>query len=209
MSNPLEPHLSAVVEIAVNRVLPLDPCSEEKLKPLSGRVIAISLTDWQLTLYFLPTDQLFTVMSCYEGEADVKLTGKSWDFFRMGIHQTSEGSATIDSCIHFEGDVATGQRFQQLFMELNVDWEEALAETTGDIIAHQTVKFARHAGNLFNDIFNNAQENMSEYFREEIRVTPSKIEVENFFDDVTEIASDTEVLIERCNQFFKIHKGTL
>ena len=209
MSNPLASHLSAVVEIAINRVLPLDPCYEEKLKPLSGRVIALSLTDWQLTLYFLPNDHQFIVMSCYEGEADVKLTGKSWDFFRMGINQVSDNSVTVDSCIHFEGDVATGQRFQQLFMELNIDWEEALAETTGDIIAHQAVKFARHAGNLFNDIFNNAQDNMSEYFQEEIKVTPSKIEVENFFDDVAEIVSDSEDLIERFNQIYKTHKGTL
>ena len=207
MSNPLAAHLSAIVEIAVNRVLPLDPCYEEKLKPLSGRVIAISLTDWQISLFFLPNDQQFIVMSCYEGEADVKLTGKSWDFFRMGINQISDKSTTIDSCIHFEGDVATGQRFQSLFMELNIDWEEALTEVTGDIIAHQAVKFARHASNLLNDIFNNAQENMSEYFQEEIRITPTKIEVENFFDDVAEIVSDTDELIERFNKFYKAQKG--
>ncbi len=198
MNETFNSTLAGAVEISLNRVLPLDPSYQAKLKTISGRVIAIVLTDWNVELFFLPDEHQITVLSSYEGKPNVKLMGKSWDFFSMGISQfIDESEMTSDSGIHFEGDVATGQKFEQLFKGLNIDWEEALSDVTGDIFAHQAAHIAKKAGAWFKEIFENTQDNLGEYVQEELRLTPTKIEVENFFDDLSELENRANNLIER------------
>ena len=186
------------MEIAMNKVLPLDPGYQEKLQGIAGRVIAISFTDLDVQLYFLPNDTQFTILTSYEGDADVKLSGTSWDFFHMGVNQQSSTTPpVIDSNIHFEGNVAIGQKFAQLFSELNIDWEEALADIMGDIFAHRATNAARQAGSWLKDIFNSTQDNLSEYIQEEVRLTPAKIEIENFYDDLADLRADTDRILAR------------
>ena len=198
MSNPAFSTLTGVMEIAMNKILSLDPGYQDKLKTISGSVIAISFTDWEMHLFLLPDDHQFTVLSTYEGEVDVKLCGKSWDFFHMGINQSSSpATPVVNSNIRFEGDVATGQKFAQLFSELNIDWEESLADVTGDIIAHRTANIARQAGSWLKEIFNTSQENVTEYLQEELRVTPTKIEIENFYDDLADLRADAERILAK------------
>jgi len=188
----------------MNRVLPLDPDYQTKLKDLRGRVVGIFFTDLDLPLYFLANENQFTVLCEYQGKPDVKLSGKSWDFFHLGMdNRGTDTSVSFDNSIHFEGDVATGQKFAQLFAELNIDWEEALADITGDIFAHQAVNVARHAGSWLKEVLTSSQDNLSEYFQEEIRITPSKIETENFIDDINIIKDDAEQLITKFEQLFK------
>jgi len=187
----------------MNKVLPLDPDSQQKMKDLAGRVVALFFTDLEVQLYFLADNNQFTVLSSYEGKPDVKLSGKSWDFFHMGINNHNSGTTDFDSNIHFDGDVATGQRFAKLFAELNIDWEEALADVTGDIFAHQATNFARHAGGWLKDVLSSGQDNLREYMQEEIRVTPTKIEIENFFDDINMLKDDTDMFIAKFERFEK------
>lgn len=151
-----------------------------------------------MQLFFLPDDCQFTVLSSFEGDADVKLSGNSWDFFQMGIKQHSNNSTTPDnSNIHFEGNITIGQNFVSLFSELNIDWEEALADVMGDIFAHRAANVARHAGNWLKEILTTNQENASEYFQKELRITPTKIEIDNFYNDIADICSDSEQLLDR------------
>ena len=199
--NTLHSTLTGIIEIAINKVLPLDPDYQQKMKRLAGRVVAIYFTDLELQIYFIADEEQFTVLSSYVGKADVKLSGKSWDFFHMGINNHNSGKTNLDSNIHFEGDVVTGQNFAQLFAELNIDWEEALADVTGDIFAHQATKLGRHVGNWLKDVLSNSQDNLSEYMQEEIRITPTKIEIENFFDDINILKEDADKLSEQFKRF--------
>lgn len=186
------------MEIAMNKILPLDPAYQDKLTIISGKVIAISFTDWQMHLFLLPDTHQFTVLSAFEGEVDVKLSGKSWDFFHMGISQHASASTPVlDSNIRFEGDLATGQKFAQLFAELNIDWEEALADIMGDILAHRTANVARHTASWLKEIFDTSVENFTEYLQEELRVTPAKIEFENFYNDLADLRADSERILAR------------
>ena len=198
MSNPLFGAIAGIMEITINRVITLDPSYQEKLNPIAGRVIALSFTDWQQELFFLPDENQFVVLSEYQGNADVKLSGNSWDFFHLGINQQSSDAAQIiDSNIHFEGKVSVGQQFAQLFSELNIDWEEALAEVTGDIIAHRTANIIRQAGGWLTEVFTSTQNNLGEYLQEELRVTPAKIEIENFYDDLADLRADSARILAR------------
>lgn len=198
MKNSFHTTLAAAIEITMNRVLPLDPGYQEKLQGLSGRIIEVSLTDWQLQLFLLPNDYQFTVLTDFEGKPHVKLSGSSWDFFHMGLNQHSTTSSTvIESNIHFEGDVATGQKFAQLFAAMNIDWEEALADITGDIFAHRIAAFARETTSWLKDIIDSSQDNFGEYLHEELRLTPAKIEAENFYEDISDLVADSNRLRER------------
>ena len=104
-----------------------------------------------------------------------------------------------DNNIRFEGNVAIGQKFAQLFGELNIDWEEALSDVMGDIFAHRTANATRHAGNWLKEVLVTTQENITEYLQEELQVTPATIELENFYDDLADLRADSVRLLARFN----------
>jgi len=202
LSSTIKSSLAGAIEISLNKVLPFDPDYINKLASINNKVINICLLDWQLQLFFLPQEYSFLVLSSYQGESDVKLEGNSWDFFSLGIHQISnKDGPELQSNIRFEGDISTGQKFETLFKSLNIDWEEILATSTDDFFAHHATRAVKKANRWFSDFFQSSQENFSEYIREEVRITPSKIEVMNFYDDLKELEAKAERLLQRSQQF--------
>jgi len=199
MSSSIKSNIAGAIEIALNRVLPFDPESSTKLSTIKNKVIALCLTDWQLDLYFLPQQHSFLVLSSFQGDADVKLEGKSWDFFSLGLNQIANDTHELESNIRFEGDIATGQKFEALFKNLNIDWEEIIATHTDDFFAHHATTAVKKVSGWLSEILDSSQDNFSEYIREEIKITPSKIEVQNFFDDLEELNRHTENLVQRFN----------
>lgn len=198
MSKPYHGTLAGVIEIAMNRVIQLDPESLEKLQGIAGRVIAIELTDWQMQLFFLPDEYRFSILTSLNNKPDVKLRGKSHDFFRMGVNKHFlDSSRVLETNIHYEGDVVTGQKFEQLFGELKINWEDVLADVVDESFAHNVSRVVHHAGNLLKDIFGVTEDNAGDCLKKELIKAPSKAEFQSFSSELDKLTSDTQQLMTR------------
>ena len=191
-----ESELAGLIEIALNRAIRLDPSIDKKLSTLSGKLIAVTLSDWESTLYYHFQKTSIVVLTDTEREVDVQMTGTSWDFFQLGTDFILEQSSGLGK-VRFEGDIQTGQAFQKFFQELDIDWEEALADILGDVLAHRAAQLIKQAGSFLTELFKETSQNAAEYAQEELRVTPSKIEMENFIEDVADLRADAERLAAR------------
>lgn len=196
--------LAAVIETALNGYLALDPEVRSRCAALDGSVIAMQLKGLELTLYFLPTTDRIDVLGHYEGKPDTLLTGTPASLFRLAVVRSEE--QLFNSGVEFHGDTEKGERFRDILASVDIDWEELLSRVTGDAIAHQMGNMARSLTATATQGLTSLQEDVSEYLREESRLVPTAIEVNNLLEEIDTVRLDTDRLEARIQRLEKLHK---
>lgn len=180
----------------INRILHLDPELQGHLTPLLDRRLRLQLTAPEMTVTVTFTNEGLTLAETADeaGPADVIVTGTAGDLLAMARDPEAAGG------LRFEGDPAVAQQARRFFRELDVDWEEALAEHFGDVAAHQVSRALRGVGEWFRHSAEAAGSGVAEYLTEEQRQLPSRPEVEAFLDDVDRLRADADRLEARIRQ---------
>lgn len=186
--------LGATVETALNACLSLDPETAAAFRSLAGRVLAIELEGMNIQLYFL-LGQPIQVMQHYTGEVDTTIQGTPAALTRMALGKRQD--ELFSGSVKIHGNTDIGHRFQALLEQLDLDWEEQLAHLIGDQPAHRLGRLATQTGQYFRQAGDTLSQDLSEYLREEARLLPSAIEVDNFIQDVDELRDDMERLEAR------------
>jgi ubiquinone biosynthesis protein UbiJ len=103
----------------------------------------------------------------------------------------------FSGAVEIQGDSELGHRFGNLLGELDIDWEEHLSKLTGDLLAHQTGNLVRGVGAWGHAARASLAQDLPEYLQEELRLLPSRIEVEEFLAEVDHLRDDAERLEQR------------
>jgi len=194
--NRLPASLLAGLEAALNRYLRLDPDAMLRMAALRQRSIAIELTPLQLTLYVLPGENGVQLRSQLESDPDTLLRGTPLGLAQLGLGGHG-GKTLFSGSVTIEGDVETGQAFKAVLDEMDIDWEEQLSRLTGDVIAHQLGNTARRAASALRNGRRILEQDLGEYLQEELRVLPTRIEIESFSTDVSRLGMDSDRLAAR------------
>ena len=188
--------LLAGLEAALNRYLRLDPDAMARMVTLQPRSIAIELLPLQLTLYVVPCEHGVQLRSRLEHEPDTVLRGTPLGLAQLGLGSQS-GKALFSGSVTIEGDVETGQAFKAILDEMDIDWEEQISRLTGDVIAHRLGNTARRVSAAVQQGRHTLEQDVNEYLHEELRVLPTRVEIENFGADVARLGMDTDRLAAR------------
>ncbi len=172
----------ATAERLINELLRRGaPDALHELAKLTGRSIEIEATDYPLHLYILFGRQGIQLLREDPGTTSTRLRGKLMALARLG-HQGQGMPAEVT----IEGDVDLAQTLQRLLEGLAIDWEEVIAHSCGDVIAHGVVERWRRAGQHISMARTNLREDLVDYLLEEARLLPYKDDIEAFIDDVDE-----------------------
>jgi len=183
--------LTAALETAFNAWLKLDGEALPRLQALQGRIIAFHITNPSLQLYFVPTADGVQVMSQYDREPDVTLTGSALAFMRLSGAEDS-AKAMLENRVQVDGNMGVAEEFSQIISDLDVDWEELLSHAVGDIVAHQAGQLAREGKGWLDDSAQAMRMNTSEYLQEESRLLPAEAEVDGYMNKVDTLRSDID-----------------
>jgi ubiquinone biosynthesis protein UbiJ len=189
--------ISRGLESAVNRYLLLDPAAGDRLAGLEGRVIALELRGLDLMLVFRVQGQGIAFIDEPGLTPDTVLRGTPLGIARLGLGRGNATGTLFSGDVEIAGDVETGQAFKAVLDAIDIDWEEQLSRFTGDMLAHQMGNAARHAGRWLDHARLTLERDLSEYLQEELRVVPTRIEIENFIGDVDRLRMDLERLEAR------------
>jgi ubiquinone biosynthesis protein UbiJ len=192
----LSASLLAGLEAALNRYLRLDPDAMTRMAALQPRSIAIELMPLQLTLYVVPAENGVRLRSQLETGPDTLLRGTPLGLAQLGLGSQA-GKTLFSGNVTIEGDVETGQAFKAILDEMDIDWEEQLSRLTGDAIAHQLGNTARRAAGVLRQGRHTLERDIGEYLQEELRILPTRIETENFSEEVSRLGMDTDRLAAR------------
>lgn len=169
----------AALEQSINRSLSLDPCTQEKLASHAGRVIQLSCTQPELTLYFR-VDSSISVLQYFEGDADAGIQGSRADWLAL-LTAEDLASALINGKLLISGDTQLFMALKAIAEKIELDWEGQLAIFIGDIPAHLAGRIVNAMGNFSRQTKQTARRTLDDLLHEEARLLPAKIECENFY----------------------------
>jgi len=183
--------LATLVEKGLNSYLSQDEEVRARLLDMEGRVIALDLVGFGVSLHVRPRGDRVEVTDSYSGTPDVTLRGTLPNLARSAMDPMSETSLEVI------GDVGLGQRFQQLLADVEPDWEEKLSAVVGDVAAHQLGRLFRGARAWGEETRRAWEANVGEYLQEERRDVPATAELAYFIKGVDEVRSDLDRLEAR------------
>ncbi len=206
MSRPLPVPLVVVFEVALNRYLAMDAGTQRQLAALSGKAVAVELTDFGWEWVLLVEADGLRVFSSYDGPVAARLRGSSGALLRMGAGDKSR-AAFSSGTVEFNGDVELGQRFKALFDSIDIDWEEQLSKVTGDVAAHSIGHAVRSTRAWGKQTLATLMQDFAEYQQEEARNLPTQEEAEAFNAAVDTLRDDVARLEQRIRRLADTKKG--
>ncbi len=120
----------AALEMALNRLLALDPLTLERLAALEGRVIALDLPALGLHFTLAPHGNGLQWLSLAPEAADVRIGGSLADLLRAHAGGGLDG-------LQVDGDKHLASAFANALREARVDWPELLVPWLGDLLAQR------------------------------------------------------------------------
>ncbi len=187
------------LEIAINRVLRLDPDTLARLGELDGKCIAVHLAraGSDAEFFLFPSAGGFRLRTTPDGVPDVTIRGGVPVFARLlfGGNGTSRAGE-----LQISGDIELGQHFQRLLKQIDLDWEEQAARVVGDVAAHQLGRAARGLRDWALQSRAYLEQDAREYLTEESRLLPRREAVEQFLRGVDTLRADTDRLEKRLEQ---------
>lgn len=188
--------LDSALATAINGWLGLDPATRARLSALDGRIIALHLRIPEITVMLRVADGRIDVVRDPDLQPDTVLHGTPLGMARLGLGSDTAGTL-FSGEVEITGDIETGQAFRAILDGMDIDWEEQVSRVTGDVVAHQLGNLARKAGAWLRHGGQTLEQDIGEYLQEESRVLPSRIEIENFIEDVGTTAMAVERLEAR------------
>jgi ubiquinone biosynthesis protein UbiJ len=210
MSSAVDPTLHtaalAALESATNRALALSPGSSAALAPLGGCTFAFHCTAPNLEFYLHPHDRGIRFTGVHQGAVTTRLTGEASDFTELA--SSNDPAATlINGGLSLEGNSAPLIELQQVLGALDIDWEAPLVASLGDIAGHQLAQFLRRVFSWGKQASTGLTRQLEEFIHEEARLSPPRLEVEDFYCDVQEIGLRVDRLESRIErQLQRLHK---
>lgn len=187
--------ITALLEDVGNRVLRLDPDTLAKLGALHGRVVCLTFTDLQTSIYLQPSESGLRVLHAYEGVPPVTLSGRLPAFARLSLG--AQPGLFLSGDLTLSGDVELGHRFQRVLEGLDIDWEEQLSRVVGDVAAHAVGNAVRDARAWGRQAASTFGQDMAEYLVHERRDLPPRPAVESFLQAVDILRADVDRLTQR------------
>ena len=183
------------MERALNHYLRLDPAAMHHMAQLEGRCVGVELLGIGLRFYIQPGEHGVSITEQAE-QVDTMLHGTPLAMARLGLG-TNTGKTLFSGDVTITGDVETGQAFKAVLDDMDIDWEGQLSHLTGDILAHQVGTALRQFRKMVRAGSATVQQDLAEYLKEELRVVPSRIEIENLAADINRARADTDRLEAR------------
>lgn len=193
--------LSLALEQAINAALRLDPGTRTRLRKLDQCVFQFACSKPEMNLYFEinANDNKIDVASYSEKTVTTKISASLLDtlvFIAAG--KLDETRNLTDSGISILGNSAELALLQNILQDLDIDWEQALLEAstpggeTAGILTHQTASTIKLFLAWLKKSREKLQRNFTTYLQEELRVIPTHVELNHFYEDLADLRSGIE-----------------
>lgn len=186
----------ATLEGLINRALTLAPRASAELAELEDCVFALECTSPLLDIYLQPGRGKVRLMGIYDGPVTTRVRGAAADFTELAASEDPAASL-INGALELEGDSTPLVELQQILGTLDIDWEAPLVDTLGDVVGHQLAEVLRAGFSWGSETRGSLERQLEEFIHEEARLSPPRLELEDFYGDVQELSLRVERLESR------------
>jgi len=204
---PFPQLLSATLEKSANHLLSLDPHSRTLLQGLKGKRLLLSLQELSQDLLLVFSEQI-DVLCVDKQNADEKVTEAADCYIAVSVFTLTQlrDSNQLTQLIKqeklvLEGDIQLAQQFSQLFLQLNIDWEEQLAQRSSDVFAHEVFRLGRGFWSKASQLKNALANQFRDAMLEEKNIAAPPVLVSTFAREVDDLAVRVTSLEQRLKRF--------
>jgi ubiquinone biosynthesis protein UbiJ len=210
MNGSLDPALVTAVlsalENGLNRALELAPETRSRLEPFADDVFALHCTAPALDVYVRPGEEGLQLMGVYDGAVTTSVRGVASDFAELAMAK-DPAATLINGQLELEGDSAPLLELRKVLAGLDMDWEAPLVAAMGDVAGHQFAQMLRATYGWGRQATASLTRQLDEFIHEEARITPPRLELEDFYRDVQALGLQVERLASRVERLRrKLHK---
>jgi ubiquinone biosynthesis protein UbiJ len=181
------------LENLVNKALQLDPATSAKLQDLNGQRFSLELTEPDLNIGIGISGKRLRILGQHNDEVTTRLSGR-WSEFAKVATATDPAAALINGDISISGDTGPLLELRKILTELDLDWEQPLADAFGDVAAHQLGKGLRAGQRWLNSTRVNLHRQFREFIVEESQLVPHPCQADDFYSEVDELKVCSERL---------------
>ncbi|TGD73049.1 hypothetical protein E4634_12255 [Mangrovimicrobium sediminis] len=189
----------AALEAAINRALALAPGANDSLKALRDKVFALHCTAPPLDVYLQPVAEGVRLMGVYDGPVTTSLRGEASEFAALASAE-DPAAALINGKLELAGDSGPLLELQRIIAGLDVDWEAPLVDALGDVAGHQLAQMLRGGFRWGRQAGSSLLRQAEEFIHEEARLSPPRLELEDFYRDVQELELRVDRLASRLSR---------
>ena len=193
----------AVLILALNRVLAMDPEAAAMMEPLDGKLLGVSLGGINTSFYARVSGARLQIVEQPGIAPDLVIEGGVFDLAMLGVAASPE-SVMRDRRITMSGDVELARAMKTLLQAFDPDWEEALSQIVGDFLARKTGVGVRSLRDWLATARTSVTDTVGEILTEEKRLLPTRlryqqhqVEVERLRDDVERLCVHIDRLLAR------------
>lgn len=175
---------------AVNHVLRSAPLALERLRPHAGRTLEFRVGPMTFALTIQTTGEVLGAVPGAARDLTVRISP-----FLLPRLAAGEEAAFRD--LEMLGDMELAQEVSYLARNLTWDVEEDLSRVVGDIAARRIVGAGRAVSHWGRDATLRAAQGAAEYWTEESPLIASRVKVDGFVREVSELRDALERLEKR------------
>ena len=192
------------IALIINSALAHDEVSLRALGDLSGTKVQIISHSPQFTIYLkIDADQI-TLSNEGDIEQTITLSG-SLVALVSGLFDADEISTLYGTGITANGDTGVLKKLNKLMTGLNIDWEAAIGKLIGPMPAHLVTNAVSKIRPAISKNRRRICEIAIEVAQEEFRLTPTKVEFNNFSEEIQLLSSR----VDRLEAHFNSTRRTL
>ena len=185
----------AALEKQANSLLKLDPVTLDRLSDHFGSVVEFRCLEPDFQCYATLLEQHVRLSGIYEGKPDVCFSGSVVSFSQLAGDRKAPFSDIQGLTV--TGNKALIQALEHIHLDMELDWEKPVVDVLGIVPGHWLAQGIRFAGRQFNHLKETAEQNLSEYVQEELRLIPTRVELEGFQADVENLKDSVARLAEK------------
>lgn len=191
--NALKPLAGRALELALERVLALDPDTAAAIARLEGKRIELSLEAPAIALSATVQNGRIRIGPPeHEAEPDLGLRANLGGL----LAQLPFGRAS-NPRLRINGDAEFARTLQGLARGFDPDWEQPFADTLGPLLGPQVARALREGLRAGTGIARNLARDAADYLTEESRDAVGRAELSAFLDDVDALRDRAERVLAR------------
>ena len=192
------------IALIINSALAHDEVSLRALGELSGTKVQIISHSPQFTIYLKIYADQITLSNEGDIEQTITLSG-SLVALVSGLFDADEISTLYGTGITANGDTGVLKKLNKLMAGLNIDWEAAIGKLIGPMPAHLVTNAVSKIRPAISKSRRRICEIAIEVAQEEFRLTPTKVEFDNFSEEIQLLSSR----VDRLEAHFNSARRTL
>ncbi len=189
----------AAIETLVNQALKYDPVSKKRLENLQGQVFGFHFQQPDLDVYLMIETQQLRLMGQWDGDTQAEVSGLMKDFIQLASAE-DKTQALMEFGLQVQGSTQSLSVLQSVMSSLNIDWEAAIADVTGDVPGHLIADGIRFLASSAQSIIGNLDRSSRNFIKEESGLFAHPVQAEEFSKKVADVRFQSDRLQARINK---------